>query len=472
MTFNQPGAVEVFVRDRLCGGVTHYTGAKPGFARRKGRVSGLGWHFLAPRTLARLQHEVMVERHVREALVRLNHEVASQPGRAAAVFSRLRAILTDARTDGLVKANEEFTAWLRGDRSLPFEEGGEHAPIRLIDFSDVERNQYIVTTKFIYRAGASKKRADVVLLVNGIPVVVIQTKPSASRSWFDLAREIHQYDERSVPELFVPNLLSIVTDGEELRYGSVGLPVKLWGTWHTEAGAETPVRQRVGCAIESMLRPDVILDLVANFSAYATDENKRPIKIVARQQEYEATNAIVERVVAGNRTASVIWHSEGSDTSRVMLFAARKLMRHPELMNPTVLMVVDPIEVEGFSAVFGAFTPSLARGDSRAELQRLLAQDSGMVVITTPLAFADAGGGVLNDRTNIVVMMDEAHRTHGGLGRNIREALPHAFLLGLTGRAIDGVDCNPSDHEQQQLPRDGGVEPAVCKRMPDHRQPI
>ena len=448
MTLDEPGTLEVFVRDRLCGGVTHYTGARPGFACRAGRVSGLGWHFLAPRTLARLPHEVLVERHFREALIRLNHEIAIEPGRAAAVISRVRGILMGVRGNGLVNANEEFTAWLKGNCSMPFEEGGEHAPIRLIDFSDLALNQYVVTTKFIYRTGASEKRADLVLLVNGIPLVVIETKTSAgaSRSWFDAARQIHNYDERSVPELFVPNLLSIVTDGEELRYGYVGLPVELWQAWRTEASAETPARQRVGRAIESMLRPDVILDLLANFAAYATDENKRPIKIVARQQQYEATKAIVEQVVAGHPKESVIWLAGSSDTSAVMLFAARKLALHPELKNPSVLMVVDPIQLDGFSGVFNAaFTPGLVKADSRGELQRLLAQDIRMVVITTTLTFAEAGG-VLNDRTNIVVMVDEAHRAHGaGLGGKIRESLPNAFLFGLSGRAINRVDRNTLD---------------------------
>ena len=443
MTFNQRGAVEVFVRDRLCGGVTHYTGARPGYARRKGRVSGLGWHFLAPRTLARQPHEVIVERHFREALIRLNREIAFRPGRAAVVLSSLRAILTGARRGGLVKANEEFTAWLRGNRAIPLEDGGEHAPVRLIDFSDLTLNQYVVTTKFIYRAGASEKRADLVLLVNGIPLVVIETKTSAgaSRSWFDVAREIHDYDERSVPELFVPNFLSIVTDGEELRYGSVGLPVEMWGTWRSEAGAETPAGQRMGRAIESMLRPNVILDLLANFTAYATGEHQDPIKIVAHQQQYEATNAIVERVVAGHPKESVIAEAHASGTSPVMLFAARKLTLHPALKNPTVLMVVDPIELDGFASVFStACTPALVRADGRAELQRLLAQDTRIGVITTTSTFAETGG-VLNDRTNIVVMMDEAQRIHGGgLGPNIRDALPNAFLFALTGCAIHGVE--------------------------------
>jgi type I restriction enzyme R subunit len=109
-------------------------------------------------------------------------------------------------------------------------------------------------------------------------------------------------------------------------------------------------------------------------------------------------------------------------------------------------MVVDPIELEGLSSVSNAaFTASLVRADSRAELQRLLAQDTRMVVITTTLTFAQAGG-VLNDRTNTVVMVDEALRTHAGaLGRKIREALPNAFLFGLTGRAINRVDYNTLD---------------------------
>ena len=292
MTFDEPRSVEGFIRDRLCGGITHHTAATPGFVRRKGQVSGLGWHFVAPRNLARLPHEVMVEGHVREALIRLNPAIAAQPDRAEDVLHRLRGVLMAVRSDGLVTANEEFAAWLRGDRSMPFGEGGKHATIRLIDFSDLELNQYVVTTKFIYRRGASDKRADLVLLVNGIPLIVIEalTPATASRSWSDAAVQIH-YDERNVPELFVPNAISIATDGKELRYGSIGLPVERWGPWHTDASAETPALPPIGRAIESMLRPNVILDLLANFSAYATDEQEHRIKIVAGHEQYEATNA-------------------------------------------------------------------------------------------------------------------------------------------------------------------------------------
>jgi type I restriction enzyme, R subunit len=231
MSFNEANTVEAFVRDRLCGGITHHTAVGAGLARRQGQLAGLGWHFLAPQNLPRQLHEALVEGHLREALVRLNPDIAVQPERSDDVLYKLRAILMGVRSDGLIKANEEFACWLTGERSMPFGPNGEHVTIHLIDFADVERNQYVVTTQYTYRAGATEKRADLVLLVNGIPLVVIEAKTPvrSSQSWVDAAFQLHDDYERNVPELFVPNVLSVATEGKELRYGSIGLPVELWG---------------------------------------------------------------------------------------------------------------------------------------------------------------------------------------------------------------------------------------------------
>jgi type I restriction enzyme, R subunit len=446
MTFNEANTVEAFVRDRLCGGITHHTSVGPGLARRHGALSGLGWHYLAPQNLGRQPQEALVEGHTRDALIRLNPVIAAQPDRADDVLYRLRAILMGVRGDGLVKANEEFNAWLTGERSMPFGENGEHVSVRLIDFEDFERNQYVVTTQYTVRAGATDKRADLVLLVNGIPLVVVEAKTPvrASQSWFDAATQIHDDYERNVPELFVPNVVSIATEGKEFRYGSIGLPLDLWGPWRVEADADTPALTRIRDAVDSMLRPHVVLDLLANFTAYATDKKKRRIKIVARHQQYEATNQIVERVVAGHPKKGLIWHFQGSGKSLLMLFAARKLRLHPALKNPTVMIVVDRIDLDTqISSTFhAADTPNLVKGDSRVELQRLLKQDSRKIIITTIFKFAEAGG-VLNERSNIIVMVDEAHRTQeGDLGRKMREALPNAFLFGLTGTPINRADRN------------------------------
>lgn len=193
-----------------------------------------------------------------------------------------------------------------------------------------------------------------------------------------------------------------------------------------------------------MLRPHVVLDLLANYTAYATDKKKRRIKIVARYQQYEGTNKIVDRVVAGHPKKGLIWHFQGSGKSLLMLFAARKLRLHPALKNPTVMIVVDRIDLDTqiSSTFYAADTPNLVKADSRSDLQRLLAQDTRKIIITTIFKFAETGG-VLNDRSNIIAMVDEAHRTQeGDLGRAMRASLPNAFLFGLTGTPINRADRN------------------------------
>lgn len=450
MTFNESNTVEAFIRDQLCGGVAHHTAVGPGLARRNRQISGLGWHYLSASNLARQPQEVLVEDHLREALIRLNSSIAAQPDRADDVLYRLRAIVMTVRDSGLVKANEEFAAWLLGERSMPFGENGEHVTIRLLDFDDIEQNQFVVTQQFIVRAGKTEKRADLVLLINGIPLVMIEAKTPvrASQSWLDGALQVHDDYEKNIPELFVPNVFSVATEGKEFRYGSVGMPVDLWGPWRPEgerdgSGAVESLAN-VEKAIYSMLRPGVVLDLLASFTAYATHKGKQRIKLIARYQQVDGVNRIVERVVAGQPRKGLIWHFQGSGKSLLMLFAARKLRLHPALKNPTVLVVVDRIDLD--SQISGTFyaadMPNLVRTESRQDLQDLLAKDVRKVIITTIHKFAEAEGK-LNDRSNIIVMVDEAHRTQeGDLGRKMRDALPNAFLFGLTGTPINRADKN------------------------------
>jgi type I restriction enzyme, R subunit len=444
--FTESNTVEAFIRDLLCGGVTHQTAVGPGLARRNRQISGLGWHFLSAANLPRQPHEMLVEDHLRDALVRLNPLINAQPDRVDDVLHRLRAIVMTVRDSGLVKANEEFAAWLLGERSMPFGEDGEHVTIRLIDFGDIEQNQFVVTQQFIVRAGKTEKRADLVLLVNGIPLVVIEAKTPvrASESWLDGALQVHDDYEKNVPELFVSNVFSVATEGKEYRYGAVGMPVDLWGPWRLEEEGALPAMAHIENAVGSMLRPGVVLDLLASFTAYATHKGKQRIKIIARYQQVDGVNKIVERVVAGQPRKGLIWHFQGSGKSLLMLFAARKLRLHPALRNPTVLVVVDRIDLD--SQISGTFyaadMPNLVRTESRRELQELLAKDVRKVIITTIHKFAEADG-ILNDRGNIIVMVDEAHRTQeGDLGRKMRDALPNAFLFGLTGTPINRADKN------------------------------
>ena len=445
--FNEANTVEDFIRDLLCGGVTHHTSVGPGLARRQGQLSGLGWHYLAPENLPRQPHEAMVESFVREALIRLNPEISENPDRADEVIYKIRAILMSVRSEGLIRANEEFSTWLRCDRTMPFGEKGQHVPVRLIDFENLENNEYVVTQQFTVRAGPAERRADLVLLVNGLPLVVIEAKTPVRKatSWVDGALQVRDDYQQNVPELFVPNVLSIATEGKEFRYGSVGMPVHLWGPWSIDDGDQpSSTLIDVQRTITSMLRPHVLLDILANFTLFATDKKKRRIKIIGRYQQYEAANQIVERVVAGYPRKGLIWHFQGSGKSLLMVFAAQKLRMHPALKSPTVLIVVDRVDLDTqISATFNAAdVPNLVKAESRADLEKLLSQDVRKVIITTIFKFAEAGG-VLNDRDNIIALVDEAHRTQeGDLGRKMRAALPNAFLFGFTGTPINRRDRN------------------------------
>jgi len=446
MTFNEANTVEAFLRDLLCGGVTHHTAVGPGFARRHGKISGLGWHFLAHQHIPRQTHDVFVESPVREALVRLNPEIAANPDRADEVLYKLRAIVLSVRSDGIIKANEEFTAWLRGDRSMPFGPNHEHTTVRLLDFDDLARNQYVVTQQYTFRAGPAERRADLVLLVNGFPLVLIEAKTPVrpSVSWVDGALQVHNDYEKYVPELFACNVYSVASEGKELRYGSVRMPVTLWGPWRVDEAAAPKGLSDLQRAVSGLLSPATVLDVLSSFTLFATDKKKRRLKIVSRYQQHEAANRIVRRVVAGRPKKGLIWHFQGSGKSLLMVFAAQKLRLTPTLKNPTVLIVVDRVDLDAqISATFHASDiPNLVKARSRGELERLLRQDTRKIIITTIFKFGEADG-MLNDRDNVIALVDEAHRTQeGDLGMKMRAALPNAFLFGLTGTPINKRDRN------------------------------
>jgi type I restriction enzyme R subunit len=447
MRFNEANTVEQLILDAVTGvaGVPKRTAQQQlPMYQRGGKAAG--WGYLPAAEVPRNPADVMVEAWVREALVGLNPEIAEKPDRADEVIYALRACILSVQADGLVRANENFTAWMRGDKGMPFGPNGEHTTVRLIDHEDPANNRLVVTNQWTFPAGAVEKRFDVVFLVNGIPLVIGEAKTStrAAVTWFDGAYQINQIYEREVPAMFVPNVFSFATEGRCYRYGSVRMPIDMWGPWRDDENQEEGQLHHVKATVQAMLRPEIVLDILQSFTLFATDKKHRRIKVICRYQQYETANRMVARVVAGYPKKGLIWHFQGSGKSLLMVFAAQKLRLHPRLENPTVMIVVDRIDLDTqITATFNAAdVPNMVGVATRKELQELLGQDVRKVLITTIHKFGEAGGK-LNERANIIVMVDEAHRTQeGDLGRRMREALPNAFLFGLTGTPINRADRN------------------------------
>jgi len=445
MKFNEQNTTESFVLHELTGVSLEDLKNSNYYASEEALQAGSGkWQYVPVLQLKREMTDVMAESLLRDALIRLNPDISKDPSKADEVLYKLRAIFLSVQHSGLVRANEEFSAWMRGEKSMPFGENNQHVSINLIDFNDVKNNSLIITNQYTLRTSV-EKRPDMVMLVNGIPLVVAEFKTPVrpAISWLDGAIDIHDDYENTITPLFVPNVFSFSTEGKTFRYGSVRMPLELWGTWRdTKSGSAglSEIKQ----ALSGMLKPEVVLDMLQNYTLFATDKRKQRIKIIARYQQYEGANLIVQRVKEGRIKKGLIWHFQGSGKSLLMVFAAQKLRRSQELKSPTVLIVVDRVDLD--TQITGTFNatdiPNVVSTDNRTELQELLSNDTRKIIITTIFKFAESDAS-LNDRDNIIALVDEAHRTQeGDLGRKMRAALPNAFLFGLTGTPINKSERN------------------------------
>ena len=407
-----------------------------------------GWKYVPADALPRRHSDVIVESMVKDALIRLNPEIAEEPDRADEVIYKLRAMLQPFPADNLIAQNEAFKKKIFEENSFPFGENGRSVSVQYFGTMTGDRldlNEYVVTNQWIYPQVEGGKRLDIVLLINGFPIAIgeLKTPVRAAITWLDGAGDIADY-ERSIPEMFVPNVFNFATEGKCYRYGSVGMPVNMWGPWHTPdhktEGSLSDVRVSVG----DMITPEKVMDIFQFFTLFATDKKHQKYKIICRYQQYEGANLIIERVVENKIKKGLIWHFQGSGKSLLMVFAAQKLRMMPELKNPTVVIVDDRLDLETqITATFNASDiPNLQSIATKQELIDFFEQDMRKIAITTIFRFGDVDG-VLNQRDNIILMVDEAHRTQeGNLGEKMRTALPNAFFFGLTGTPINRIDKN------------------------------
>ena len=411
-------------------------------------LQGNGWKYIPAEELSRMHSDVLVEPMVKEALIRLNPEIAEDPSRADEVIYKLRTVILSVQPHNLVTQNEVFKKMVFEENSYPFGKDGRMIPIRFFGTmrkEDLALNEYVVTNQWVYPQAEGGKRLDIVLLINGFPIAIgeLKTPVRSAITWLDAAGDISAY-EKSIPAMFVTNVFNFATEGKCYRYGSINMPINMWGPWHTATHKVEGGLADVKISVEDMITPENVMDIFQFFTMFATDKKYRKYKIICRYQQFEGANMIVSRVVAGYPKKGLIWHFQGSGKSLLMVFAAQKLRMIPELKNPTVVIVDDRIDLETqITATFNASDiPNLTSASTKEELLSFFRGDMRKILITTIFKFGEVSGE-LNPRDNIIVMVDEAHRTQeGDLGEKMRIALPNAFFFGLTGTPINRIDKN------------------------------
>lgn len=407
-----------------------------------------GWTYIPADKMPRQDSEVMVESMVKSALIRLNPEIAEDPNRADEVIYKLRSLILSVQPHNLIAQNEMFKKLIFEENSFPFGKDGRMVPIRFFGTMTRENlalNEYVVTNQWCFPTKEGGKRLDLVLLVNGFPLIIgeLKTPFRDAISWLDGAKDIADY-EKSIPQMFVTNVFNFSSEGKCYRYGAINMPIDMWGPWHTPDDKSEGTLISVQKSVVDMITPEKVMDIFQFFTMFATDKKYRKYKIICRYQQYEGANLIVERVKAGYPKKGLIWHFQGSGKSLLMVFAAYKLRMIPELKNPTVVIVDDRLDLETqITATFNASDiPNMAAARTKDELIKFFEGDMRKILITTIFRFGDVDK-CLNESSNIILMVDEAHRTQeGDLGEKMRIALPNAFFFGLTGTPINRLDKN------------------------------
>lgn len=369
--------------------------------------------------------------------------------------------------------NEEWLSILRGNHNRMVEGHKTNQTIRLIDFLEPSNNTFTVTNQ-LYVKSEKPRIADVVVYINGIPMVVIEAK--SPLNWKNKTGEafaqIKQY-ERDVPRLFYTNQFNIITDGTNCLYGATGCPAKFYGTWkdpwpHQSSDFASALDQ----GLWSLLEPSRLLDLIAHFIVFEREDG-RIIKKICRYQQFRAVNKIVERVAEGQKRRGLIWHTQGSGKSLTMVYAALKLKKHltvdsPALANPNIMVLTDRVDLD--DQISGTFIacglPNPERMTSVKDLRGLLAVKSeGVMVLSTIFKFQGSRTAI-DGSQNWIVLVDECHRTQEkDLGAYLRATLPDARFFGFTGTPIKKTDKNT--YENFGEPGEGyldkyGIDDAVA----------
>ena len=403
--------------------------------------------------------DVVLRERLRTSLVRINPLLPPE-----AIEEAIRRVM-HLDGAGIVDNNRRFHRYLvagvdvqfkRPDGSDSFEKAW------LLDYATPSNNDWLAVNQFTIKEGMNQlRRTDVLIFINGLPLVLIELKNAADEDATarDAYHQIQTY-QTDIPSLFHYNAFCVVSDGLEARAGTFTSDWERFAPWRTTDGRDIAPKgvSELDTLLKGMFEPIRLLDLVRHFLVFEDDSQGRIVKKLAAYHQYYAVNKAIENTVRasmieGDRRIGVIWHTQGSGKSLSMVFYAGKIIVQAEMANPTVVVLTDRNDLD--QQLFGTFsncrellrqTPEQA--ESRDDLRAKLTRASGGVVFTTIQKFmADEKGAryqTLSERRNIVVIADEAHRSQydfvDGLARNLHDGLPQASFIGFTGTPIEADD--------------------------------
>jgi type I restriction enzyme R subunit len=432
--------------------------------------------------------QIVLVNRLRNAIAKINPEIPIDAQEAA-----VQKVLRIASPE-MLHNNEEFHRLLVEKVKIPYQQNGNERSheVALIDFENTSNNQFSVVNQYTIIENNQNKRPDVLLFVNGLPLVVIELKNAASENAnIKSAYQQIQTYKAIIPSLFTYNAICILSDGLECKAGSVSADLSRYMTWKTSDGIKEASRfkPQLETLLKGMLQPATLLDLVRNFIVFEKSKKEdaktgliqiQTVKKLAAYHQYYAVNkAVQSSVVAsginGDKRGGVVWHTQGSGKSLSMVFYSGKLITSPEMRNPTIVVITDRNDLD--DQLFDTFASSVqllrqepVQAENREHLKELLKVASGGIVFATIQKFLpDNNKSIydqLSDRKNVVVIADEAHRTQYGfeaklvdekdketkevIGKRIaygfakymRDALPNATYIGFTGTPIEGTDVN------------------------------
>jgi type I restriction enzyme R subunit len=429
----------------------------------------LGWEILRGPDIA--PGEAQAERSsYREALLeeRLSAAIAClNPRLTSAAIEDVIATLRRPESADVLAENWRIYKLLT--TGVPVErrdDGGEirHDLAWLVDFDQPDRNEFVAVNQYSVQGDQSTRRPDIVLFVNGLPLGVIELKvPTDERATLRGAYDQLRTYAAEIPALLAYNAVCVLSTGTQARMGPLLGPYEHYAPWKTIDGKRLaePGTPEMEVLVRGVFDPARFLDLVRNFICFS-DEHGVVVKRLAKYHQFHAVNKAVDTTLAAmerrDGRAGVVWHTQGSGKSLEMLFYVGKVMRHPGMANPTVVMLTDRNDLDDqlFDEVFAparTLPETPVQAESREHLRELLrSKASGGIVFSTMQKFgltkedrdANRSFPLLSDRHNIVVVADEAHRTQydliDGLARNLRDALPNASFMGFTGTPIETAD--------------------------------